>query len=105
MLALVYDVHGNLPALEAVLADAERSGVDRFVFGGDFVTGPMPAGTFDRVTGRYPELLEALQAIPGTFVLDAEVLAFDGERAVPFTTFATLEVDQAIDYFRNGAPD
>jgi len=45
--------------------------------------------TFDRVTGRYPELLDALRAIPGSFVLDAEVLAFDGERAVPFTTFQT----------------
>lgn len=45
--------------------------------------------TFDRVTGRYPELLEALRAIPGSFVLDAEVLAFDGDRAVPFTTFQT----------------
>jgi len=45
--------------------------------------------TFDRVTGRYPELLGALQAIPGSFVLDAEVLAFDGDRAVPFTSFQT----------------
>src|SRR3989440_165606 len=43
--------------------------------------------TFDRVTDRFPELLDALKAIPGTYVLDAEVLAFDGERAVPFTTF------------------
>ena len=45
--------------------------------------------TFDRVTTRYPELIDALQAIPGTFVLDAEVLAFEGDRAVPFTTFQT----------------
>jgi DNA ligase-1 len=45
--------------------------------------------TFDRVTGRYPEMLEALQAIPGSFVLDAEVLAFQDERAVPFTDFQT----------------
>ncbi len=49
----------------------------------------MYSRTFDRVTGRYPELLDALQAIPGTFVLDAEVLAFEGDRAVPFTTFQT----------------
>ena len=45
--------------------------------------------TFDRVTSRYPELIEALRAIPGTFVLDAEVLAFEGDRAVPFTRFQT----------------
>jgi DNA ligase-1 len=49
----------------------------------------MYSRTFDRVTGRYPELLDALQAIPGTFVLDAEVLAFESDRAVPFTTFQT----------------
>jgi len=49
----------------------------------------MYSRTFDRVTGRYPELLDALRAIPGTFVLDAEVLAFESDRAVPFTTFQT----------------
>src|SRR5206468_12027780 len=43
--------------------------------------------TADRVTDRFPELLPALAAIPGSFILDAEILSFDGERAVPFTTF------------------
>src|SRR5258707_13397041 len=44
--------------------------------------------TFDRVTQRFPELLPALGAIPGTFVLDAEVLGLDpAGRAIPFTTF------------------
>ncbi|HEX9494694.1 MAG TPA: ATP-dependent DNA ligase [Candidatus Limnocylindria bacterium] len=44
--------------------------------------------TFDRVTARFPELIEPLRAIPGTFVLDAEVLAFDPRgRAIPFTEF------------------
>ncbi len=45
--------------------------------------------TLDRVTNRYPELHDTLATIPGSFVLDAEVLAFDGERAVPFTRFQT----------------
>jgi DNA ligase-1 len=46
--------------------------------------------TFDRVTTRFPELLPALRAIPGTFVLDAEVLGVDPSgRAIPFTTFQT----------------
>ena len=45
--------------------------------------------TLDRVTTRYPELLDAIRAIPGSFVLDAEILAFEGERAVPFTRFQT----------------
>ena len=44
--------------------------------------------TFDRVTDRFPELLDPLRAIPGTFVLDAEVLGLDGTgRAIPFTEF------------------
>src|SRR5258708_3352994 len=44
--------------------------------------------TFDRVTERFPELIEPLRAIPGTFVLDAHVLAFDPRgRAIPFTEF------------------
>ena len=43
--------------------------------------------TLDRVTDRYPELHAPLRALPGSFVLDAEILAFRGERAVPFTEF------------------
>jgi predicted phosphodiesterase len=41
--AAVYDVHGNLPALEAVLADLRRLEVDRIVVGGDVLPGPMAA--------------------------------------------------------------
>jgi predicted phosphodiesterase len=36
MLGCLFDVHGNLPALEAVLADARSHGVQRFVLGGDY---------------------------------------------------------------------
>jgi putative phosphoesterase len=43
--AALYDVHGNVPALEAVLADVEREGVDAIVFGGDLFLGPQPAET------------------------------------------------------------
>ncbi|MDE3102804.1 MAG: ATP-dependent DNA ligase [Chloroflexota bacterium] len=45
--------------------------------------------TLDRVTERFPELLAPLRAIPGSFVLDAEILSFRGDRAVPFTEFQT----------------
>ena len=41
-LAALYDIHANLPALEAVLADVRRVGVDRIVVGGDVLPGPMP---------------------------------------------------------------
>ena len=36
MLALLYDIHGNLPALDAVLADARERGAQRFLLGGDY---------------------------------------------------------------------
>jgi predicted phosphodiesterase len=39
--AALYDIHGNLPALEAVLADVDEIGVDRIVVGGDVLPGPM----------------------------------------------------------------
>jgi len=39
--AALYDIHGNLPALEAVLADVRQAGVDRVVVGGDVFPGPM----------------------------------------------------------------
>ena len=39
--AALYDIHGNLPALEAVLNEIDREGVDVIVIGGDIVPGPM----------------------------------------------------------------
>lgn len=40
--AVLCDVHGNLPALEAVLAEVASLEVDRIVSGGDLVSGPFP---------------------------------------------------------------
>ena len=48
--AALYDIHANLPALEAVLKDARELGVDRIVVGGDVVPGPMPLETLDCLT-------------------------------------------------------
>jgi predicted phosphodiesterase len=41
-IAALYDIHGNLPALEAVLAEVATRNVDQVVVGGDVVPGPMP---------------------------------------------------------------
>jgi predicted phosphodiesterase len=46
--AALYDVHGNLPALEAVLREVDEEAVDVVVFGGDLVWGPWPSETLDR---------------------------------------------------------
>jgi putative phosphoesterase len=47
--AALYDIHGNLPALEAVLADVQSARVDGIVIGGDVIPGPMPRQCLDRV--------------------------------------------------------
>ena len=49
--AALYDVHGNLPALEAALAAAESESADVMVFGGDMALGPMPREVLDRIRG------------------------------------------------------
>jgi len=45
--AALYDVHGNLPALEAVLKEVRAAGVDRIIVGGDLMPGPMPRECLD----------------------------------------------------------
>jgi putative phosphoesterase len=44
--AALYDIHGNLPALDAVLAEVDA---DVILVGGDFVMGPWPAETLERL--------------------------------------------------------
>ena len=34
--ALISDIHGNLPALQAVINDAKNKGIDRYFFLGDY---------------------------------------------------------------------
>ena len=50
--AALYDVHGNLPALTAVLTEVDALGVETIVVGGDIATGPMPVETLDAVRLR-----------------------------------------------------
>jgi predicted phosphodiesterase len=47
--AALYDVHGNLPALGAVLAELEALGADAVVVGGDIAIGPMPRESLERL--------------------------------------------------------
>jgi putative phosphoesterase len=50
VIAAIYDIHGNLPALRAVLSDAARQGVSGYVIGGDVAAGPLPAETIGELT-------------------------------------------------------
>jgi predicted phosphodiesterase len=55
MLTLLYDVHGNLPALQAVLADAGQQGASEYFIGGDVALfGPWPQGTVRRLRELEP---------------------------------------------------
>jgi predicted phosphodiesterase len=84
VLALLYDIHGNLPALEAVLEEARAEGADAYLLGGDFAAyspwsqetlerlRALPASTWIRGNGERwlreppldrPEVLEALSQL------------------------------------------
>jgi predicted phosphodiesterase len=47
--AALFDIHGNLPALDAVLHDVRSHDVDLIVIGGDVLPGPMPQETMARL--------------------------------------------------------
>jgi putative phosphoesterase len=46
-IAALSDIHGNLPALEAVLAEVRREAFDLVVVCGDVASGPLPAESID----------------------------------------------------------
>jgi predicted phosphodiesterase len=47
--AALYDIHGNLPALRAVLAEVAQEGVGAVVIGGDVAAGPQPRETIEQL--------------------------------------------------------
>jgi predicted phosphodiesterase len=71
--AVLNDIHGNLPALDAALAEVDRAGVDAIVVGGDLVWGPMPGETLDRLVA----LGDRARFVMGNADRDV-VEAFDG---------------------------
>src|SRR5262249_11316219 len=68
-IAALYDIHANLPALDAVLEEVSALKVDRIVIGGDVLPGPMPRETLARLAElRYP--LEFILGNGAVAVLD-----------------------------------
>jgi predicted phosphodiesterase len=91
-LAALYDVHGNLPALEAVLADIRREGVEQIVVGGDVLPGPMPLECI--------ELFLELE-VPVHFIMgngDREVLARMSNTETDWYRTACPEWREPIDW-------
>ena len=77
-IAALYDIHGNLPALEAVLREVRDAGVNHVVVGGDVLPGPMPRETLRRLL----DLDIPVQFIQGNG--DREVLAPTGAVPEPY---------------------
>ncbi len=73
-IAALYDIHGNLPALNALLEELKEVQPDVIIVGGDIVSGPMPGQTLERLS----LLGDQARFIRGNG--DREVvMAFDGE--------------------------
>ena len=76
--AALYDIHGNIPALRAVLADVAREGVGAVVVGGDVASGPLPRETLEQLMA----LGRRARFVRGN--ADREVVdAYDHERVDP----------------------
>jgi putative phosphoesterase len=75
--AAICDVHGNLPALEAVLADFENVNPDLVVVGGDVVAGPMPTEVLDRLA----QLEESVFFVRGNADREVAAAYYEGRNA------------------------
>jgi predicted phosphodiesterase len=53
-IAALYDIHGNLPALDAVMREVREAGVDGILVGGDVMPGPMPRECLARLLALDP---------------------------------------------------
>ncbi|HKB19093.1 MAG TPA: metallophosphoesterase family protein [Candidatus Dormibacteraeota bacterium] len=88
--AAISDIHGNLPALEAVLAEVEREAPDLIVVCGDVASGPMPAETIDLL-----KTLPRMRFVSGNADRGL-VEEFDGKPASempgPFATWCAAQI-------------
>jgi predicted phosphodiesterase len=90
LLGILYDIHGNTGALDAVLADADRLDVGRWLLGGDYGT-PSPAPL---------ETLETLKGLP-----DAVWIRGNGERWLREPPLDRPEVMEVYDAFSGDLPE
>ncbi|MBX6341710.1 MAG: metallophosphoesterase family protein [Thermomicrobiaceae bacterium] len=93
--AALYDVHGNLPALEAALTEIDGLEVDFVLFGGDLAAGPLPRDTLERIMA----LGDRARCIRGN--ADRELVEALGRAAVvpPATRWAADQLTHAqIDF-------
>jgi predicted phosphodiesterase len=90
MLGLLYDIHGNIPALERVIEQADDEGINRWLLGGDYGTpSPWPLETLDR-----------LKQLP-----NATWIRGNGERWLREPPLDRPEVMESYAVFTGGLPD
>jgi len=90
VLGVLYDIHGNMPALERVLGEADDLGVDRWLLGGDYGTpSPWPG-----------ETLEQLRELP-----NATWIRGNGERWLFEPPTDRAEVMEVYDLFQGQLPE
>lgn len=77
--AVLSDIHGVLPALDAVLAEPEVAGADRIVLTGDIAAGPQPVEVLDRLVG----LGERVVWVRGNADRELVGIRAGGECAIP----------------------
>jgi diadenosine tetraphosphatase ApaH/serine/threonine PP2A family protein phosphatase len=90
VLAILYDIHGNTAALDAVLAATDAAGADRYLLGGDYGT-PSPAPI---------ETLERLRTLP-----NAVWIRGNGERWLREPPLERPEVMEVYEHLSSGVPD
>jgi diadenosine tetraphosphatase ApaH/serine/threonine PP2A family protein phosphatase len=108
MLAILYDIHANLPALEAVLADADAAGADRYLLGGDYAAlGAWPNETLERLRelhgpawlrGNWERWLDNAEGIPDIpFIRNAREWALGAVDDAVVTELAALPMTLELD--------
>ena len=94
-IALLSDIHGNLAALEAVVADLSSRGVDRIVNLGDLVSGPL----LPLETARYLRA-EGWLTIAGNH--ERQLLTLEaGERGASDEYAHSCLTQKELDWFRS----
>ena len=91
--AALYDIHGNLPALEAVLAEVEREGIDAIVIGGDIASGPP----------QPREVVELVRSLPSAHCIRGNADRLFDEEFAGDEGLAWL-LGSSVTSWRNGSP-
>ena len=93
--AALYDIHGNLVALRAVLAELEREHVDLIVIGGDVVPGPLPGETIELVRSLRERAVFVRGNTDRWVVEEFDALGSDERRAQrPAAAWTAAMIDQ-----------